>query len=72
MLDRKSSDCWDRGIGHCYGWFKIVFEMGSFCLGLTVGVVAQTMKHLVIAHFLISTEPLQVLALVLGSVLANQ
>ena len=38
---------------------------------LTVGIVTQTMKHLVIAHFLISTEPLQVLALVLGSELAN-
>ena len=38
---------------------------------LTIRIVTQTMKHLGVADFLIATEPMQILAIVLGSKLAN-
>ena len=45
--------------------------IGRVTMKLTLDIVTQTMKHLGIAHFLFFTEPMKVLALVLGSKLTN-
>lgn len=52
---------------------EALFDISTRWLGtwLTIRIVTQTMKHLGIADFLIATEPMQILAIVLGSKLAN-
>ena len=52
---------------------EALFDISTRWLGtwLTIRIVTQTMKHLGIADFLIATEPMQILAVVLGSKLAN-